>query len=378
MKYFYVFFIFAPIFSFAQDKPIVNIGGALRYNYLISSWDADQKDIGGDFVYDFFRINAEAEFKDVYLNVEYRHYAPSFGGGFMKQGWLGYKISNNEDLHLGLTQVPFGIQTYNSNNWFFNLTYYVGLEDDHDLGVKYMNIGDTFEYQLAFFKSSELYSLGGSREVSSERYAYDIVGTNKEVNQFNGKFIYKTGNKFKNRIGLSAQYGGLYNIETKENGNHHAMSLHHEVSYKRWNLKTELISVRHNPKNPEGESRDIVRMGAYGFPYDIASDFEMYTAAISYSLPVEIGPISNLRFYNDFGYMNKKATDFKNTAMNVTGIMVTAGDVFVYIDYAAGYNHSWFGGDFTNELGAGKPNLDWEARFNINFGYYFLTDNKSR
>lgn len=371
-------FIWIPFLTYSQDKPIVNIGGALRYNYLYSSWNSDQKDIGGDFIYDIFRINAEARYKDVYLNVEYREYSDSFGGGFLKQGWMGYSLSEQEDIQIGLTQVPFGIQTYNSNNWFFNLTYYVSLEDDHDMGIKYMNIGDKFEYQLAFFKNSELFDLGGSNEVSSNRYAYDIVGKNKEINQFNGKFIYKTGEEFKHRIGFSAQYGGLYNIETKENGDHYALGLHHELSYKRWNLKTELLTVGHNPMNADGQSRDIVRMGAYGFPYDVASDFEMYTAAVSYDLPVDIGPISNLKFYNDFGYMDKRAQGFKNSAMNVTGMLVSAGDVFIYVDYAAGYNHSWFGGDFTNELGQGKPNLGWEARFNINFGYYFLTDNKSR
>jgi hypothetical protein len=371
-------FIFLPALHYAQDRPIVDIGGALRYNYLVSSWDSDQKQIGGDFVYDFFRINAEASFKDVYLNVEYRQYSPAFGGGFLKQGWMGYKINEQEDIHLGLTQVPFGIQTYNSHNWFFNLTYYVGLEDAHNLGVKYMNIGDKFEYQLAFFKSAELFDLGGSREVSPNRYSYNIVGANKEVNQFNGKLVYRTGETLKHRFGLSAQYGGLFNIETKEMGNHHSFALHHEAFYKRWNIKTTFISTRHNPMNAPGESRDIVRMGAYGFPYDVASNYEMYTAGISYDLPVEIGPISNVQFYNDFGYMDKRAAGFKNTAMNVTGFLVTAGDMYIYVDYAAGYNHSWFGGDFTNELGEGNPNLGWEARFNINFGYYFLTDNKSR
>jgi hypothetical protein len=35
-------------------------------------------------------------------------------------------------------------------NWFFNLAYYVGLEDDHDMGFKYMHTGEKFEYQVAF------------------------------------------------------------------------------------------------------------------------------------------------------------------------------------------------------------------------------------
>lgn len=367
-----------PFIGFAQDKPVVDVGGALRYNYLYTSWNSDQKDIGGDFVYDIFRINAEARYKGVYLNAEYREYSPAFGGGFLKSGWMGYSINEREDIHVGLTQVPFGIQEYNSHNWFFNMTYYVGLEDDHDMGIKYINIGDEFEYQLAFFKGSELFDLGGSSEVSSNRYAYDIVGSNKEINQLNGKIIYKTGEDFKQRIGFSAQYGGLYNINTKEVGDHYAFALHHEVFHKRWNLKTSLITTRHNPINAPGQSREVVKMGAYGFPYDIASDYEMYTAAVSYDLPVSLGPISNLKFYNDFGYMDKKAPGFKNSAMNVTGVLVMAGDMYIYIDYAAGYNHSWFGGDFTNELGSGNKSLGWEARFNINFGYYFLTDNKSR
>ena len=84
-------FLLIPLLNFSQDNPVVNVGGALRYNYLVSSWDSEQKNIGGDFVYDFIRINAEAKYKDVYLNAEYRHYAPGFGGGFMKQGWIGYK-----------------------------------------------------------------------------------------------------------------------------------------------------------------------------------------------------------------------------------------------------------------------------------------------
>jgi hypothetical protein len=59
-----------------------------------------------------------------------------FGGGMLKQGWLGYNLNEKDQIHLGLTQVPFGIQQYNSHNWF-SMAYYVGLEDDHDMGFKY-------------------------------------------------------------------------------------------------------------------------------------------------------------------------------------------------------------------------------------------------
>jgi len=44
----------------AQKKPEVDLGGALRFNYILSSWKPEQKKRGGDFGYDMFRINAKA------------------------------------------------------------------------------------------------------------------------------------------------------------------------------------------------------------------------------------------------------------------------------------------------------------------------------
>ena len=54
----------------AQEKPELKIGGALRFNYNLSSWKEGQKKRGGDFGYDMFRINAEAAYKGIFLNAE--------------------------------------------------------------------------------------------------------------------------------------------------------------------------------------------------------------------------------------------------------------------------------------------------------------------
>ena len=83
------------------------------------------------------------------------------------------------------------------------------------------------------------------------------------------------------------------------------------------------------------------------------------------------GPISQIELYNDFGYMLKKEQEFTDSFQNVTGVLVTAGSVYTYIDYAAGYNHSWLGGNFVDDFAVGNPDAKWEARFNINVGYYF-------
>ena len=361
----------APNTTAAQKNPEVSIGGALRFNYNLSSWKPEQKNRGGDFGYDMFRINANAAYKGIYLNAEYRFYSEAFGGGMLKQGWIGYRFSEKDELQLGLTQVPFGIQQYNSNNWFFNLSYYVGLEDDHDMGIKYIHLGEKIEYHLAFFKNAEELRFGNDSEISPSRYSYDVAGRNKEINQFNGKFVYKFGGNVLQRIGVSGQYGSLYNLDTEENGDHYGLALHYEATYEKWNLKAEAMNIAHNPENAAGNSEEVILMAAYGAPYEIAADFNMFTLTLARNVPVNWGPVSALQFYNDFGYMQKKEDDFENSVMNVTGVLITAGNVFTYIDYAAGLNHSWLGGNYIDDFSRGTPGAKWEARFNINIGYYF-------
>src|SRR5699024_3039925 len=101
---------------------------------------------------------------------------------------------------IGLTQVPFGITEYDSHNWFFGLNYYLGLEDDHDMGIKFTHEDQRFKYVIAFFKNGEDLQLGSFTDASNTRYSYDVGSIdlngdgeleyrNKEVNQINAKFI---------------------------------------------------------------------------------------------------------------------------------------------------------------------------------------------
>ncbi|WP_096430859.1 hypothetical protein [Labilibaculum antarcticum] len=55
-----------------QDKPEFHVVDALGSNYNLSSWKDGQKEQGGNFGYDVFRVNAKAKYKGVKLNAEYR------------------------------------------------------------------------------------------------------------------------------------------------------------------------------------------------------------------------------------------------------------------------------------------------------------------
>ena len=376
-------FLMSTISVRAQEKPLVDIGGALRFNYNYSSWKEAQKKRGGDLGFDVFRLNAKAKYKGLKLNAEYRFYSEDFGGAMLKQGWIAYDFNENDELQFGLIQVPFGITKYNSNSWFFSLNYYVGLEDDHDMGLKYTHQGEKWDYSLAFFKNAEELRFGSNSDVSNSRYSYDVGSIdldgdgnlnirNKEVNQLNGKLSYKIENtNAKHRLGVSAQYGGLFNLDTEEMGSRYAFAAHYELQAGKFGVKAQVANYKYSPENLEGERNDVIAMTAYGAPYLVTAEASIYTLGLSYSIPLEWGPVSSVVIYNDFGYMDKAESHFESSIMNVTGAMFTAGNIYTYFDFAAGKNQPWLGSEWTNALASGTPDADWEMRFNINVGYYF-------
>ena len=353
-----------------EEKSEVKIGGSLRFNYNLSNWKPEQQKRGGDFGFDLFRINAIAKYKKIILNAEYRQYSEGFGGGMLKQGWLEYKPSEKATIHLGLTQVPFGIQKYNSHNWFFNLPYYVGLEDDHDMGIKYIHQGERYQLQIAFFKNAEELNFGNTSDISYRRYSYDVSGRNKETNQGNFKWSYLAGADKSSNISISLMYGGLYNRITQKMGSHYAAALSYELNKGPFNLKLQSLIYK-KAVNDSSQYENYIEMAAYNYPYQVAAQAMVHTLGIAYSIPVSWGPVSSLQLYNDFGIMQKAEDSFHDTYMNVLGCLLTAGNVYTYVDAAFGKNNPWLGPDWTVGLSLGNPNAEWHMRFNINIGYYF-------
>jgi hypothetical protein len=62
----------APVEVESEDG--ITIGGAIRSNYNYTSYSEGNKDRGGDFDFDIFRINARGEIGDVSVNGEIRFF----------------------------------------------------------------------------------------------------------------------------------------------------------------------------------------------------------------------------------------------------------------------------------------------------------------
>lgn len=350
----------------------IKLGGAIRTNYSHTSYDEGNKNRGGDFDFDIFRFNLDGNIGDVSLHAEIRFFDYMTA---VKYAYIGYQFTDLWQVQAGITQVPFGNWPYNSHNYFFSTNYYLGLEDDHDLGIVFKRqIAENWQLDLGFFKNDELGGVDGYVSDRADRYSYDVVGLRpltediygepgSPVGEYNtavGRFGYHlhTG-ELKTELGLSVKSGGLHD-GTHRAGSYNAWALHLNSHYQRWNLQLQHSQYQYNVA-------DITRMavGAYGFYDSIAAEAKSSTLNLAYSLPINWGPVTGLQFYNNYGLVYDKSDDSANTMMNVTGMSVAAGGLFTYFDLVHARNQPFIGGS------ASGDSSKTERRFNINIGYYF-------
>ncbi|MFO8030015.1 MAG: hypothetical protein R6U28_09150 [Cyclonatronaceae bacterium] len=380
--------------SAVQEEPSLHVGGAVRYNLLLSNYESGVDANSGAFTFDTWRLNVVYDNPGgIGLNFEYRFY-PTFGTHFIKQGWMDYDLSDQTELQLGVTQVPFGNLTYNSNSWWFSLAYYVGLEDDHDMGLKLTHTTDNFQLDVAYFYQPEpegppaQFGVGGSG-----RYSYDLIpGGNAsltERNQFNvrGAMLMDNG-----EIGASLQYGQLYSTALDQFDSRFAAAVHGNFSFGSFGVKPQFLYYSMDAIDDDGRDLSTVFMGAYAIPYQVSTEAWMATLGLSYSVDVDFGPVTNLTFYNDVSYMQNQVGEgttfladggsltlednFESTIQNITGFLVSAGSVFTYVDIAQGVNQPWLTDQFGVGVGPGHEDLglgdsEYNIRLNINIGFYF-------
>jgi len=377
MQNLFLGFCFLSMTVTAQDidsifnKTKLDVGGALRFNYNFSSWKSNQVKRGGDFGFEVFRINVDAVHKRWEIHLDQRFYAQDFGGAFLKYGWFQYNLNKKSHLKVGLIPSYFGAQQFNSHSWFFNLPFYLGFEDDHDMGISYDIDAKCYSLDIAYYKNSETLTFSDNGPISDSRYNYDFSGSNKEINQLTGRFNYKINNDSKKLIGTTIQYGGIWNIDTQNIGTQFAFGIHSDLTFGNLNLKTQYLNYNNKPENAIGQSRDLIEMTAYGFPYNTAAKASIYSFSLAYTFILKKSFINSIQIYNNYSYMDKAVSSWEDTQMNVLGALISANPMYIYVDMGMGKHQPWLGPQWTDALTTGDPTNGWEYRFNINFGYYY-------
>lgn len=366
-----------------RQKDALTLGGAVRFNAYQKSWVKPDK--ASSFVdVDTFRLNTDLFYKGMLMSAEYRFYT---NYSMLHHAYIGYAHGDLFEFQAGIVQAPFGNLTWASHNWFFILPYYVGLEDDYDMGVKFRLTHAGWNVQAAFLFNDEGHFIG--RSADSARYSYDVVKETVDLDgdgtpEFGGQHEEKYQGNLRlswtadhgkgagaTEVGVSGQVGGLYNRRTDRFGTHVAGAVHVDSSFFGVNVKAEALYFNHLLAD---DPADAVVMGAYDAPYLVAKEAFVVGGGVAYTLPVKRNLVDYVQFYTDVSWMHKPAAGHHDSIMITPGFLLAAKYVFMYTDLAIGRNHPWIGGDWNTSLAQGDPDAGFEVRFNVNLGFYFSGD----
>jgi hypothetical protein len=364
------------------------IGGAIRANYTIGDYASgngpSRGGSGGDFALDTFRVNIDYADEAGWLGkLEYRWYP---GYNMLHTGWVGYQVDEDTQVQVGVNRVPFGPGAYGvSNSWFFDQHYYVGLADDMDLGVKYSTVYGNWSIDLAYYYSDEGNWRGASRD--SARYSYDIVKNAagdgyQERHQVNARAIYAFGGDTPlDALGASLQYGKLDAAgSTGSSGDAFAGSVHAKATLGPVNVTGQLTYYDFDigADNAWGTS-ELIFMGAFDFAWPVATKAWIPAIALSHTItPESLDWLDSVTVYAEYSSIMKDNSAFNDSEMLILGAAWWRGGWYVYTDLAYS-NGNYFvgsdGDDYSTFAGVGdfgiNGNDKWNARFNVNFGYYF-------
>ncbi len=355
-----------------EPDDYISIDGGFWLNYTHNLFDATDRDKVGDFGpgNSMFRIGFEAKRKGFLGAVRLRWYSYA---RVWEYGWVGYRWSGGSQLEVGLTKVPFGVLPYAAYDYWFNIPYYVGLNNQYDVGLKWSGdfLDKRLNLQVGFFKNSDIAAAD-----DLARFSYDTVlvsanpaARNEETNQGNARLAFTAGGV---EIGGSFQYGGLYNHDTGDTGRHWAAALHVNATLGNWSAQLQAMQYAFSPENAAGQPRDIVYTGAFADAFPIAAKARLLEANVGY----EIHPkkwIDTIKLYNNYSMLLKDSAAFADSKMNVTGFSVLAGPIFGFVDVISAKNAPYIGTPTAIAFTTGAPDGEWHSMFNVNLGFYFKT-----
>ncbi|QDO86860.1 hypothetical protein FM037_25430 [Shewanella psychropiezotolerans] len=351
----------------AQAEDGISIGGTVRVNYAYKDYDESSKDKAGDLTFDMAAIKFDGKKGDWGLAAEYRFASST---DYIRYGYGYYELNADWQLQFGINKVPFGNPEFISNSFWFGLPYYLGFEDDHDVGIKAVYEHNGWHTDMAFYKNAE-YGASENKRYATDLYSGTINGTeynNEETNQLNLRqtytFVY---DGISTTLGGSFEVGQIYNSKTGNNGDRYAVATHMNASVNGWNLQLQAMQYEFDAADSLDENK--IGVSVLSWQYEVASKGQIYSVNFAKTIKTDWG---SLKFYNDFGLMTPDVLDtsYDNSMQNVTGLAIASGATYTMVDFIMGKNMT-FSTANNDHVGLPEVGDDWDKRININFGYYF-------
>lgn len=379
------------VFAEDQVKSPLSIGGAIRFNYVYKSWQTEHPN--GFFGLDTARLDVNYDDGQVLGSAQYRYNNFPKGQGdysqhFLHHGWIGMRLADKSTVHVGLDKIPFGLLPFASNNFYESIAFYTGFEDTYDLGVTYASRPGPFEWQIGFYPRDGG-SYGGSSNTAgaSNRYSFNIVhddntqgyGTGQKDSEHNtlvARTAWHLDGAAKQEIGISGLTGEIRNGAGAD-ARRNAFAVHYKGTYGPVNVMLEAMRYSYHTNHGATQTyggldpNSFVILGAFGYPYPVASKGDIYIANVSYDIPGSIGPFTGFKVYNDYSILQKRVSNYKDSQQNVTGVSFSSGKWYFYADFMLGKHQPYMTPDFGGLASTPAKYDGFTRRINLQAGYYF-------
>ena len=338
----------------AQDG--LELGGAVRFSY---GWLDYADSPGADL--ELLRAEARGRKGPASFSLQYRWYD---GFDAVHHAWAGWDIGSDAQLRAGVQQVPFGLLPYASHSFWFGSGYYLGIEDDYDLGVVWEHGAGPHRWHVGWFQGDEYGS--GARH---GRYSFDVATTPELPYRERGRVALRyervlDWNGAALALGGSAFTGHIEDRAAGGRHGHHAAALH--AQWRRGPATVQLQWARYRYGNPEPR----MALSAFMFPFEVAASADVPSFNLAWELP-RPGWFDGITCYNNLsGTLPRGAGEgLEDSWQNVTGCSFSRGSMLAYVDWIAGRN-MWFAGGAG--VGIDEPGSDrWRSRLNVNVGFFF-------
>jgi hypothetical protein len=374
----------------------LTFGGAIRARY---DWRFNDVSLGGQpkasehLDFDTLSLKVAYDSPTIFGAAQYRFYGGSsiygprngYSGhpgevSFPMWAYLGYKLTPDDSITVGMNQVPFGLTPYFGTSFIETLGFTMGLEEVYNLGVKYAHVEPDLNYQFGFYPGANPNAIGASRD--SARYSTNIVFAdsytpfatrNAEENMFVGRAEYFV---VKNEaaslaFGASIWHSDIHNYDTRQTGTKQLEGVHMLATYGAWGFKGIFIRQDIDPKNPV--RNDLIGIGGFDFSYNMATHGNFVSGEVTYKVADPIGPFTVVPYFGYSAYYKDKAS-FRDSERFILGgawTLTADPNLVIYTEGVFGRNDPYVGaGQFAGGLAQGGDNR-WKTRFIMNIGYYF-------
>lgn len=360
----------------------LDIGGAVR-----ARWDYDPDRDIQTFNFDTAILSTKYNSDTWIGEAKYRFYGRAYPYKytnnvgevqFAELAWIGYKFNSDQQIQVGLNQLPFGLQPYFGSTFYQTLGSVMGLEDIEEVGAKYIQQSGDWNIQAGYYLRPAWQGKGTSNgetysSVVSEADSYVTDGSN---NQERNTVILRLAKAldlgpWKSEVGISGLTSTLENRDTDNNGRRNAMAVHYIGKNGPWGLQLQAARQQMSPRNPGTD--ELVTFGSYDGTFNVASRGNLYVADVSYDVSGKylFDQISGVKLYANYSAFDKSENDFKTSQRMIFGTSFSLNKLWIATEWLYGKNDPVIGGgSLTQSLGAGGNN-QWENQLYMNIGYYF-------